>query len=1567
MKSLLTILSILLFTSTFLYAEEGDSCSHAKELSLDASLDTTLAIHASSRMSGYYYYYYKFTPTSDGEIIINTTGITSDGDAWLYDSENKCDNANNYIASDTRYNDNVSITYQVTSGTTYYLPIVNNRNWSDDFHLTITLSSTNTLPVVENAADMCYGAVSENCSGATCQTITPINTLSASVTDAIVYFDTSSLFSIPFFGSSIDDCSVDNGARGDNCQEDSNGNSIGPFSMFNSGGWTFTLGDILATDNRSISTYADRNFFDFINDFFSRQGAIQATYIKDGTQYRGALNPCDLNAPLISDVIKTIPNSTADGTNIAKMTSSQGAADTYTIDSGNSENLFSIDDYGNVTVSGIPTAGNSTYVLGITATNTQGSSSATLTVNIIDNGTTIYHEGVRPFELINPVATQNIIGNTQIVGNTVECVTTTSYASSADYSNLTCDNTVGNYNNNNYTVKYIDIDSNNTLTYNSSSATIELPGTFKEIAWVGLYWQAHINNNSWIYYNSYNDKLKSDDYPSRGIEATTANQVLLKIGNNAYQTIVAQTVDYFSTSSYARYSAFANITKLFTSTYNPNEDIDITVANIAATRGLEDGLGNYGAWTIVVVYKEDELNNLSKLRNNSVYLGYQYVSSNSGDREITLNDFLLPKRGTIDSQMAVFAAEGEYRYYPDTMQLDGVSLGDPDTNNVFDARLSDSITRSPHLVNNNGIDIDVFDTSAIMTAKRDSNPDAITYSSTISLTSDADLYYPSMVSFTTELYKPRVCYYIDTITDSSGTNIFDNGAFLTGKSITPNEVYTFNFFISNMKKDLTDTDIEQANKVQVYLNMTNFNYSPNSTYLKNINSPEYVIVTDQNATQAAPDVKDDLGEYSNNKSTWRVGSGASNIEGGTLDVATNFSDTANIAYINLQASLSTAADTSQINLLDFIEFKASFQTDTITIGEDNAQLIAQCQDLNSSGNVGIAPSGKFNVVNTNFSYPSDPADPTDPNYNTYNALPTQVSNRNFNVKVLALDTDNKTILPNYIGDVNVSIIQTPVYPGTTEGDQLACDTATQVTTPQNITFIASDHGIKTVTISNTSIALKDASFRIQYSSDGYACSRDFFAIRPDKFILSSPTDIELLHSGKSYNFSLIAAQDSTVTPTQNYNIANAQNIFTTLDNYKTIFAPDNSIPSPVLNGTLSFNATNFNISNGYAGNVVGMSFDDVGKVNIKFIDSNWSKVDIDNGDTPLDCSLTGAYICGDINATFIPDHFSITAANLFNASASTYTYLSNDLTIAAGISATVTAENFANNPVQNFDTAAWENPVNIALTLPSPADTSLNENKNDINSSAKIGFGNGQKNILYSDTNKTTDLIFNFSRDKTVAVNPFKIDGADITLRASSLYTSSSGTKDTILSPNTVTGNSATFVYGRSHAPRQKFVDDTINGNHDAFIYYEVYCNGTVNGNDCNKTLLPNGINATYSDDPRWFINTNHTVAEGTAGTVAEKNNAHVITVQTQPTGSAPDKVVVNYDGTKGYPYTKTMTMTPSAWLIYNKYNASANKNDFVLEFYKDGGGYVGSGKSENSVKVKKSSTFSPNENKSWW
>ena len=470
-------------------------------------------------------------------------------------------------------------------------------------------------------------------------------------------------------------------------------------------------------------------------------------------------------------------------------------------------------------------------------------------------------------------------------------------------------------------------------------------------------------------------------------------------------------------------------------------------------------------------------------------------------------------------------------------------------------------------------------------------------------------------------------------------------------------------------------------------------------------------------------------------------------------------------------------------------------------------------------------------------------------------------------------------------------------------------------------------------------------------------STDNLAIRPDNLTLTAP--VALLTSGADINYSITAEQFNSSTATNDYNISS-----TALSIGKSAMYLPNDTVNNTLNGTLNFSSTPFNIVNGFVANA-GINFSDVGKVTIHIQDTSWSVVDFD--DTPQTCDdnqsfgtiasvPNGTYVCGDVNSTFIPDHFALSVSQIYNNTNANHTYISNDLNMSAHASLTIAAENALNATTSNFDSASWENPVNVNLSLLTTTQPLLN--KDDINETLNIGFTGGLKSVLWTETNSSQNIMFNFQRDTNVTLNPFVINGSNVNLTANSTYPSVP-----VVTGSTVSSSSATFIYGRTNAPRQR-----INGNSGtALIYYEAFCSGVdSNGTTCNKSFLPNGPSSKSNDDPRWFKNTLHNVATlNHVGVVAQKSGLGIVTAGTANNAN-PSSVTLTYTeaNTRGYPYKTTMENTPATWLVYNKYDSLDTTNEFEVEF--EGGSSSWAGKHETDTTTNAGGTIKTNRRSMW-
>jgi len=391
---------------------------------------------------------------------------------------------------------------------------------------------------------------------------------------------------------------------------------------------------------------------------------------------------------------------------------------------------------------------------------------------------------------VNPVSTvmggfikkfsTNIQGNLKVIGNTV----------------LNFNGTIGTDANSQLNLTYVNIDSDPN-TWNSSSANIQsteggVDISNAKIVWAGLYWQSYLHtwdtndggdtNNQFTTLTSLNSiNTVIDNHsiiltspagsfsvsPQQTGKNQIANLPLMSNGNN-YNAPGYNTISY---------SCFADVTNLLQSQSSPVGTY--TVANIPTQQGKTaehspweigntfwfDGLGNYGAWVLVVVYANTS-EALEKTRNLSVFDGFTVLSAaDNPTQTINFSGFKTPRVADtgVDSTLSVFAAEGDKYILGDYAKLINENNNSFDlpnatgTDSYFASAIEGVPVRKPIISNNNGIDIH---TTQVGTSGGN-EPGRIGLNQTsasITLGTTGDTYMPSMVAFATELYQPEVCY-----------------------------------------------------------------------------------------------------------------------------------------------------------------------------------------------------------------------------------------------------------------------------------------------------------------------------------------------------------------------------------------------------------------------------------------------------------------------------------------------------------------------------------------------------------------------------------------------------------------------------------------------------------------------------------------------------------------------------------------------------------------------------------------------------------------------------------------
>jgi hypothetical protein len=362
---------------------------------------------------------------------------------------------------------------------------------------------------------------------------------------------------------------------------------------------------------------------------------------------------------------------------------------------------------------------------------------------------------------------ENLKGDVTIFGNTIlgenEYICTRyilGFCINGYYTNsATCP--ANNANNANIQTIFWDVDNDNG-TFNSSSSELNIANgaTIKKAY---LYWQG----------------LATSD------EIEDASTIKLKAPSGSYISLQAQpqNINWSQYGSHYPYQASVEVTEYM------NGSGIYTVADLTTRQEQFSGLGTYGAWSIVVVYENED----DTMKNISIYDGYQAIDE-TNEQSITLSGFLTPTSGIVNSRFIVFAGEGDVDIAGDYIEMDGTKLrknAQDNGNNAFNASITQNgnyvTDRTPSCQNNMGIDIHTYNVGTNGQGIIGNNQS----STTIKLVSSQDMYFPSVFAFSTELYIPDVCYEEkitingEVPTQILATDILDMEVYITNKNFEP--------------------------------------------------------------------------------------------------------------------------------------------------------------------------------------------------------------------------------------------------------------------------------------------------------------------------------------------------------------------------------------------------------------------------------------------------------------------------------------------------------------------------------------------------------------------------------------------------------------------------------------------------------------------------------------------------------------------------------------------------------------------------------------------------------------
>ncbi|WP_457560488.1 DUF6701 domain-containing protein [Caminibacter sp.] len=1077
----------------------------------------------------------------------------------------------------------------------------------------------------------------------------------------------------------------------------------------------------------------------------------------------------------------------------------------------------------------------------------------------------------------------NIRGNFSIIGNTVLCYKNWN-GKCIDISNP----------NNDTQLSYINLLGNGYI--NSSKAEItNIPDNAK-ILWVGFYTQG-------------DTKKSKNELISRLL-----NNPSYLVKPDKYKiAIYPQQIDIYHFGDVNTFATFSEVKQLESNSTHTVYGKDIKGwwygANIQTDEGLDRDLGFYGAWTMVVVYQDSNMH----LKNISIFDGYKYVFTNSNDVKIKVSGFLTPKYGKVNSKVSVFVGEGDLAYKGDTISMKtensdyiNLNINTPYEYNAFYSGIN-NVVREPDLTNNFGIDIHTYNvgTDGLKIIK---NGDT---SATLKFHSEGDAYFPNLFVFSTDLYEPRVCYYIDKITDNSGDVYYKDGNFV--KDIDPSKEYNVSLWIANMKKNPNDRNIETADKVKIFVDYNNTEYINNSTFIKNIGWDNFRHITDANDS--------DIGVYVSelNESVWNVGKDSNSTSGGIIEPATSFNDDLHKVFAHIDVKFNVE-NNSSFNLDNYLIFKATLRIPTINVNINNAYKIPKCVDFNTTAQVQEASIGAFDVVNKNFTGNKDPLTKS-----SLNSLNTQITNKVFELKLIHLGDDNQTLtkttavaliqlikfdkntvktkedclnapgFEHYIGVFMFNNDQLDFYDQIPFADKKlgyrifyytgpVCSNSSSITGfvsciinawPQKFNACSYSCGRMTQeeAMNGNSYGYSYANrhrwrnqcmkciFDVLRENSGkvnYVCSRDNFAVRPYKYEITNI--LPSYKAGDDINLT-IKAVDFNGNPTLDYN--------ETLNIRGN--SPDiayNETKSGCRTGTLT--GSNLRFTNGIAH--ITLHYNEVGDLNLTIKEVNGSEfANVDSDDTPWNQRVI------EENSTvlhILPYKFDVTG-NYGNFNGGAFTYMSNDLNMSSVLNLTIRAVNKNNGTTQNYNKNCYAQNLDINISHTIPLDSNIqnilykeeNEtSEHNISKSSLIIFNNLSKNYFTTDHNGSAVLKveINFPKNYRLPVNEFNLTVNDVnvsdvngTFGNKSLNQSTTFRYGSVF-VNNISGYdsnelnlSTKYMYFKNNTWVQ-------NIDHNSSVFGEINLTKTYKPSNITITVLPQSTKNIYEGIEKFKISTTH-------------------------------------------------------------------------------------------------------------
>ncbi len=468
----------------------------------------------------------------------------------------------------------------------------------------------------------------------------------------------------------------------------------------------------------------------------------------------------------------------------------------------------------------------------------------------------------------------------------------------------------------------------------------------------------------------------------------------------------------------------------------------------------------------------------------------------------------------------------------------------------------------------------------------------------------------------------------------------------------------------------------------------------------------------------------------------------------------------------------------------------------------------------------------------------------------------------------------------------------------------------------------------------------------QHGEAKTACSTDAFSVRPDTFVFVLPTNAK---AGEAFKIDLTAV-DKDGKSVVGYN----ESIKTSFDINFTDKDPN------CVEGTLDISGINF--TDGIISQDINYS--EVGELDFSIFEIEGSEFALVDENDTVDDERFIATITSTMS--FTAGYLTIEEWGLKNG-VKDFTYFANEIhdvnglnVMHAELNATIKAYNMAGELLVNYDSLHYAKATDLLVKYSKLGNiiNTLNWADN-IEGQTHRGVGAGNSFVFDIATTQfdagvaNTIININFARDKTTAKNPMRLTIIDLNVTDSDGISGSSSTSS---------DKSADFYYGRLHTPNYYGTGK----NHQIRVYHEIYCKNCNTPIDIFKyahaKASEDNINwyvldiAQYSDGGGFsdFKGVNH-------DDFIDKNSGQIISATSNVMESdGEDEIKLTIPKA---PFRDRMTYKPSPWLVYNRFNTSADKHSFNINLSSSSGW---AGKGEEGMTAKGSASRRSNQKMDW-